>query len=168
MSGGAVQSKEVGQKFHLCTPPTTNSLLLLLRIQIRSLSKKPHSNLLAKRSSLHTVSSFYHFLYLQTHQDERFEGREKIDDDLDLGEDIKVEAEAPVPSPTLMASIICKPNAATIQKTDVQYNLVRKKLNVIKILDCNCPGLFVCKSQVTFYNPTAQVSHLSIFQHCRG
>ena len=104
--------------------------------------------------ALGSVSQFfYHFLYLQTHQDERFEGREKIDDDLDLGEDIKVEAEAPEPSPTLMASIICKPNAATIQKTDVQYNLVRKKLNVIKILDCNCPGLFVGKSQLTFCCP---------------
>ena len=64
---------------------------------------------------------------------------------MDFEEDIKVEAEASEPSPILMASIVCKPNAATIQKTDVQYNLVRKKLNVIKILECNSPGLFICK-----------------------
>ena len=88
---------------------------------------------------------FYQYFYLQNHQDEHSEGREKIEDYVDFGEDIKVEAEASEQSPTLMASIVCKPNAATIQKTDVQYNLVRKKLNVIKILECNSPGLFVCK-----------------------
>ena len=68
---------------------------------------------------------------------------EEIEDGVESGEENIFEDSEP--SPTLMASIICKPNAATIQKTDVQYNLVRKKLNVIKILECNSPGLFVCK-----------------------
>ena len=102
---------------------------------------------------LKSSETFHQHLYLQTHQDEQFEDREQIEDGVEVGGNIKVEVEAPEPSPTLMASIICKPNAATIQKTDVQYNLVRKKLNVIKILDCNCPGLFVGKSQLTFCYP---------------
>ena len=39
-SGGAVQSKEVGHNFHLRTAPPTSSLLLLLKVSRRSLSKK--------------------------------------------------------------------------------------------------------------------------------
>ena len=73
-----------------------------------------------------------------------------VHDGVENGENIKVQAEESEPSPILMASIICKRNAATIQKTDAQYNLVRKKLNVIKIDDCNSPGLFVCKYLITF------------------
>ena len=71
-------------------------------------------------------------------------------DGVENGENINVQVEESEPSPTLTASIICKHNAATIQKTDTQYNLVRKKLNVIKIDDCNSPGLFVCKYLITF------------------
>ena len=73
-----------------------------------------------------------------------------VHDGVENRDNVEVQAEESEPSPTLTASIICKHNAATIQKTDTQYNLVRKKLNVIKIDDCNCPGLFVCKYLITF------------------
>ena len=114
---------------HVCLLPTRAQVersLVLLYIKHKQSSGNVHQD-----------------LYLQTHQDEHFEDMEEIEDGVKSGEENMVEDSEP--SPTLMASIICKPNAATIQKTDVQYNLVRKKLNVIKILECNCPGLFVCK-----------------------
>ena len=96
--------------------------------------------------------NFHQHLYLQTHQDEQFEDMEEIEDGVELAEKIKIEAIEP--NPTLTATIICKPNSATIQKTNVQYNLVRKKLNVIEIVDCNSPGLFVCKYIITFCKST--------------
>ena len=92
--------------------------------------------------------TFNQHLYLQTHQDKQFE--DMVHDGVENRDNVEVQAEESEPSPTLTASIICKHNAATIQKTDTQYNLVRKKLNVIKIDDCNSPGLFVCKYQITF------------------
>ena len=67
----------------------------------------------------------------------------------DSEKEIEESSEDSEPILTLIASMVCnKPKRGNsgIIETPIQYNLMRDKLNVIKIHECNCPGMFVSMS----------------------